>query len=88
MQEHFSVLFQACQSPIAQAALNRIAKLYAVEADSRNLSIAERKQLAIWLDLDNSNCGYFIGFAVDFDWPFPPCGYSTKRFCCAQALTR
>ena len=41
----FFDLFQASQSPIAQEALNRIATLYAVEAEARNLSTAERKQL-------------------------------------------
>jgi len=41
----FFDLLQASQSPIAQEALNRIAKLYAVEAEARELSTAERKQL-------------------------------------------
>jgi transposase len=41
----FFDLFQASQSPIAQEALNRIATLYAVEAEARDLSTAERKQL-------------------------------------------
>ena len=41
----FFDLFQASQSPIAQEALNRIALLYAVEAEARDLSAAERKQL-------------------------------------------
>ncbi len=45
MQEHFSTLFQVSQSPIAHEALNRIATLYAVEAEARDLSTAERKQL-------------------------------------------
>jgi transposase len=38
-------LFQASQSPIAQEALNRIAKLYAVEAEAREVSTDERRQL-------------------------------------------
>jgi transposase len=41
----FFDLFQASQSPIAQEALNRIAKLYAVEAQARDVSTDERKQL-------------------------------------------
>jgi hypothetical protein len=41
----FFDLFQTSQSPIAQEALNRIATLYAVEAEARDLSTAERKQL-------------------------------------------
>jgi transposase len=41
----FFDLFQASQSPMAQEALNRIAKLYAVEADARDVSTDERKQL-------------------------------------------
>jgi len=41
----FFDLFQASQSPIAQEALNRIAKLYAVEAEARDVSTDERKQL-------------------------------------------
>lgn len=41
----FFDLFQASQSSVAQEALNRIAKLYAVEAEARDLSIDERKQL-------------------------------------------
>ena len=41
----FFDLFQASQSPVAQEALNRIAKLYAVEAEARDVSIDERKQL-------------------------------------------
>jgi transposase len=41
----FFDLFQASQSPMAQEALNRIAKLYAVEADARDVSTNERKQL-------------------------------------------
>ncbi len=41
----FFDLFQAGRSPIAQEALNRIATLYAVEAEARDLSTAERKQL-------------------------------------------
>ncbi len=41
----FFDLFQASQSPIAQEALNRIAQLYAVEAEARELSTDARKQL-------------------------------------------
>ena len=41
----FFDLFQASQSPIAQEALNRIAKLYAVEAQARDVSTEARKQL-------------------------------------------
>jgi len=41
----FFDLFQASQSPIAQEALNRIAKLYAVEAQARDVSTDARKQL-------------------------------------------
>lgn len=41
----FFDLFQASQSPIAQEALKRIATLYEVEAEVRDLSTAERKQL-------------------------------------------
>ena len=41
----FFDLFQASQSPVAQEALNRIAQLYAVEAEAREVSIDERKQL-------------------------------------------
>ncbi|MGZ4960865.1 MAG: IS66 family transposase [Methylomonas sp.] len=41
----FFDLFQASQSPIAQEALDRITTLYAVEAEARDLSTAERKQL-------------------------------------------
>jgi transposase len=40
----FFDLFQASQSPIAHEALNRIATLYAVEAEARDLSTAEGKQ--------------------------------------------
>ena len=41
----FFDLFQASQSPIAQEALNRIAQLYAVEAEARDFSPEGRKQL-------------------------------------------
>lgn len=41
----FFDLFQAHQSPIAQEALNRIAVLYAVEADARDLASHERQRL-------------------------------------------
>jgi transposase len=41
----FFDLFQASQSPIAQEALNRIAKLYAVEAEAREVCADARKQL-------------------------------------------
>jgi transposase len=41
----FFDLFQASQSPIAQEALCRIAKLYAVEAEACEVSTNERKQL-------------------------------------------
>jgi len=41
----FFDLLQASQSPIAQEALCRIAKLYAVEAQARESSTAERKHL-------------------------------------------
>ena len=41
----FFDLYQAHQSPIAQEALNRIAVLYAVEADARDLASHERQRL-------------------------------------------
>jgi len=41
----FFDLFQASQSPSAQDALNRIAKLYAVEAEAREVSTDQRQQL-------------------------------------------
>jgi hypothetical protein len=41
----FFDLFQASQSPIAEEALNRIAKLYAIEAEARDVSTDARKQL-------------------------------------------
>lgn len=41
----FFDLFQANQSPIAQEALNRIAVLYAVEAEARDLTEEERQHL-------------------------------------------
>jgi hypothetical protein len=41
----FFDLFQANQSPIAQEALNRIAQLYVIEADGRDLATDERKRL-------------------------------------------
>jgi len=43
----FFDLFQASQSPIAQEALNRIAVLYAVEAEGRDLTPAERQALRV-----------------------------------------
>ncbi len=43
--EHFSALHKAHQSPMALEALNRIAVLYAIEAEGKDLSIAERKCL-------------------------------------------
>jgi len=41
----FFDLFQASQSPIAHEALNRIATLYAVEADGREMTADERQRL-------------------------------------------
>ncbi|MDO8939117.1 MAG: IS66 family transposase [Methylicorpusculum sp.] len=41
----FFDLYQANQSPIAQEALNRIAVIYAVEADARELTAPERQAL-------------------------------------------
>jgi transposase len=41
----FFDLFLASQSPVAQEALKRIAQLYAVEAEARDVSMDERKQL-------------------------------------------
>ena len=41
----FFDLCLASQSPVAQEALNRIAQLYAVEAEARDVSMDERKQL-------------------------------------------
>lgn len=41
----FHDLFQASQSPIAEEALRRIAKLYAVEAEAKDMTIAERRRL-------------------------------------------
>ena len=41
----FFDLFQASQSPIAQEALNRIAQLYAIEAEGRELTTDERQRL-------------------------------------------
>jgi len=41
----FFDLFQASQSPVAQAALQRIGALYAIEADGRNMSVDERQRL-------------------------------------------
>jgi transposase len=41
----FFDLFQASQSPMAQEVLNRIAELYAIEAEARDLSTDERKRL-------------------------------------------
>lgn len=41
----FFGLFQASQSPIAQEALNRIAALYAIEAEGRKLTTDERRRL-------------------------------------------
>jgi transposase len=41
----FFDLFQASQSPIAQEALNRIAQLYAIEAEGRDLAADERQRL-------------------------------------------
>jgi transposase len=41
----FFDLFQADQSPIAQAALQRIAELYAIEAEGRDRSIEDRQRL-------------------------------------------
>ncbi len=41
----FFDLFQASQSPIAQEALQRIAVLYAIEAEGQSLSSAERQRL-------------------------------------------
>lgn len=40
----FFDLYQASQSPVAQEALNRIAQLYAVEAEARDLGTDERKR--------------------------------------------
>ncbi|OAI03873.1 transposase [Methylomonas methanica] len=47
----FFDLFQASQSPIAQEALKRIAKLYAVEALARDVSTEARKQLRVEISL-------------------------------------
>jgi transposase len=41
----FFDLFQASQSPIAQDALNRIAKLYAIETEGRQMTADQRKPL-------------------------------------------
>lgn len=41
----FFDLFQASQSPIAQEALNRVAALYAIEAEGRKLATDERQRL-------------------------------------------
>ena len=41
----FFDLFQTSQSPIAQEALNRIALLYAIEAEGREMTVAERERL-------------------------------------------
>jgi len=41
----FFDLFQASQSPVAQEALNRIAELYAIEAEGRKLTTDERQCL-------------------------------------------
>ncbi|WGS88466.1 IS66 family transposase [Methylomonas sp. UP202] len=41
----FFDLLQTSQSPIAQAALNRIAKLYAIETEGREMTADQRKQL-------------------------------------------
>ncbi len=41
----FFDLFQASQSPVAQEALNRIAKLYAIETEGRQMTADQRKQL-------------------------------------------
>ncbi len=41
----FFDLYQANQSPVAQEALNRIALLYAIEAEGRDLSADERQRL-------------------------------------------
>ena len=41
----FFDLFQASQSPVAQEALNRIAKLYAIEVEARDVSADQRKRL-------------------------------------------
>jgi transposase len=41
----FFDLFQTSQSPIAQEALNRIALLYAIEAEGREMTVAERQRL-------------------------------------------
>jgi transposase len=41
----FFDLFQASQSPVAQEALNRIAGLYAIEAEGRGLTADERQRL-------------------------------------------
>jgi transposase len=41
----FFDLFQASQSPIAQEALNRIAVLYAIEAEGRDMTADERQRL-------------------------------------------
>jgi len=41
----FFDLFQASQSPVAQEALQRIALLYAIEAEARDLTVDERQRL-------------------------------------------
>ena len=41
----FFDLFQASESPVAQEALNRIAVLYAIETEGRDMSIEERQRL-------------------------------------------
>jgi hypothetical protein len=41
----FFDLFQASQSPVAQAALQRIGALYAIEAEGRDMSTDERQRL-------------------------------------------
>ena len=43
----FFDLFHASQSPIAQEALNRIAPLYVIEAEGRDMSIDERQRLRV-----------------------------------------
>ncbi len=45
VRRKFFDLLQASQSPIAQEALNRIADLYAIEAEARDFSTAARQQL-------------------------------------------
>ncbi len=86
----FFDLFQASQSPIAQAALNRIAVLYTIEAEGRELTTGERQRLRVekslpalaqlhdWLQQTRLRTAPNTGTAKAID-------YSLKRW---AALTR